>query len=203
MKKLYLFRHGETDWNKEDRLQCSIDIELNSTGLQQAKENAQLLKDFGIEYIYSSPLKRVYRTAQILSEIINVNIEIIDGLKEMNGGDCEGMLKKDVKQLIGIENYEKFYHTPNEILDFRLPNGESKREIRERIFNSVLDICKNTPYNTIGIASHGFVLREFIRALNFQDDSGLKNCECIEAEFNGENIKIIRRIKKDEKTISI
>lgn len=196
MKKLYLFRHGETDWNKEDRIQCSIDTELNKTGLQQAKNNAELLKDFNIKHIYSSPLKRAFKTGQILAKLANIEIETINDLTEMCGGDCEGMLKKDVKQLIGIENYEKFFHSPNEILDFRLPNGESKKEVRERTFNSILNICKNTPYDIIGVASHGFVLREFIRATNFEDDSSLKNCECIEAEFDGENIKIIRRIKK-------
>ncbi|MDD2840538.1 MAG: histidine phosphatase family protein [Rickettsiales bacterium] len=55
MKKLYLFRHGETDWNKEGRCQYSIDIELNETGLQQAKENAKFLQNLGIKHIYSSP----------------------------------------------------------------------------------------------------------------------------------------------------
>lgn len=195
MKKLYLFRHGETDWNKEGRCQYSIDTELNETGLQQAKENAKLLKDFDIECIYASPLKRAYKTGQILAEMINVNIEIVDNLRELKGGDCEGMLKEEIMTLIGIDNYEKFSRTRNDGLDLRLPNGESKKEVRERIFNSVLDICKNTSYETIGIASHGFVLREFIRATDFEDDSGLNNCECIEAEFNGKNIKIVRRIK--------
>ncbi|HSQ98154.1 MAG TPA: histidine phosphatase family protein [Rickettsiales bacterium] len=195
MKKLYLFRHGETNWNLESRIQYLADIELNETGLRQAEENAELLKNCGIEYVYSSPLKRAYKTGQILAELINVDIETINELQELDGGDCEGMLKEDVKKFIGEENYEKFSHSRHEHLDFRLPNGETKREVRDRMFNTILDICKNSEYDIIGIASHGFALREFIRATDFEDDSGLHNCECIEAEFDGENIKIIRRIK--------
>lgn len=196
MKKLFLFRHGQTDWNLEERCQYSIDTELNQTGLQQAKESGILLKDFGIQHIYSSPLKRAHKTAQIVAEVIKVNIEIVEGLREIGGGDCEGMLKTEIMNLIGIENYEKFSRTRNEGIDLRLPNGESKREVRERMFNTIMEISKNTKYDTIGIASHGFVLREFIRTTDFEDDSGLNNCECIEAEFDGENIKIIRRIRK-------
>ncbi|MDD2840537.1 MAG: histidine phosphatase family protein [Rickettsiales bacterium] len=127
--------------------------------------------------------------------MININIEIVDSLRELKGGDCEGMLKEEIMNLIGIDNYEKFSRSRSDGLGLRLPNGESKKEARERIFNSILNICKNTKHDTIGVASHGFILREFIRATDFEDDSGLKNCECIEAEFDGENIKIVRRIK--------
>jgi len=197
MKKLYLFRHGETDWNKEGRCQSSIDTELNEKGLQQAKDNAELLKDFGIEYIYSSPLKRAYKTAQILAEMINVTIETTDELKELRGGDSEGKLKQEVLDLISADNYEKLFNTRNDGMNLRFPNGESKEEARNRIFNTVIKICNNSKYNTIGIASHSAILREFIRTTNFEDDSSLKNCECIEAEFDGENIKIVRRIKNN------
>jgi broad specificity phosphatase PhoE len=195
MKKLYLFRHGETNWNAENRCQFSIDTELNEIGIQQAKLNAELLKNFGIEYIYSSPLKRAYKTAKILADAIGINLKTVDGLKELAGGDCEGMLKCDMMSLVGTDNYEKFSHSRNEGMNFRMPNGESKIEMRERIFNTISAICNETEYSTIGIASHGFALREFIRATDYEDDSGLKNCECIEAEFNGKNFKIIRRLK--------
>ena len=55
-------------------------------------------------------------------------------------------------------------------------------------------------YKIIGICSHGFMLREFLRACNFDNDSGLKNCEIIEAEYDEKNkkLKIIRRIKNED-----
>lgn len=194
MKKIYLFRHGETDWNVLQKMQGSKDIELNEKGIQQAKQNAEFLKDFGIEHIYSSPLKRAYITGKTLADKIGVNIEIVDDLIEANFGKYEGMEKSKIKEEFGEENYEKFFHSRGN-LKLSFPDGETKGEIRNRIFNAVNNICKTTTYNIIAIASHGFVLREFLRALDFEDDSGLKNCEVIEAEFKSGEIKIISRIK--------
>ena len=194
MKKIYLFRHGETDWNKANRIQCSVDTELNEKGIQQAKQNAEFLKNFGIEHIYSSPLKRAYITGKTLADKIGVNIEIVDNLAEAKGGKYEGMEKSKIKEEFGEENYEKFFHSRGN-LELSFPDGETKGEIRNRIFNAVNNICKTTKYNTIAIASHGFILREFLRALNFDDDSGLKNCEVIEAEFENNELKVIKRIK--------
>lgn len=197
IKKIYLFRHGETDWNKIGKLQYHTDIDLNETGILQAKINANALKDKGIQHIYSSPLKRAYKTGKILADLINVNIEIVDNLKEVNGGLWSGKTKTEVKELLGKDNYEKFFHSRNEMLNFRFPDGETKLEARNRIYNCIIDICKNTPYNTIGISSHGFVLTEFTRATNYKDDDTLKNCEYIEAEFDSDTqkIKILKRVE--------
>lgn len=194
-KKIYLFRHGETDWNREGRIQCSKDIELNEKGLQQARQNAEFLRNMGIEHIYASPLKRAYKTGKILADLINVEIEIYDDLREMNGGRYEGMLKEEYKKDFGEENYELFYHTRNDGMDLSLPGGETKQQIRDRIVEVVNRICKTTPYEVIGIASHGLVLREFLRGMDFEDDSGLHNCEVIEAEFGNNRLSILRRIK--------
>lgn len=195
VKKIYLFRHGETDWNKENRYQHSIDVELNETGLKQAELNANMLKNKGIQHIYSSPLKRAHKTAEILANLINVNVEIVEGLREMSGGLAEGMIKDEVIKLVGLENYEKFSHSRDEAMDFGFPGGETKRQIRNRIYNTVLNICKTTPYDVIGIATHGFVLRELIRAVNFENDYGLKNCEIVEAECDNEVFKITKRVR--------
>ena len=71
MKKIYLFRHGETDWNVKNVIQCTKDTELNENGIKQAEKNAEKLKDFGIEIVFSSPLKRAYKTSEILAKKIN------------------------------------------------------------------------------------------------------------------------------------
>ena len=200
MKKIYLFRHGETDWNVKNVIQCTKDSELNENGIKQAEKNAEKLKDFGIEIVFSSPLKRAYKTSEILAKKINKKVEINDSLKELNGGDYEGKPKDEVKKLFGNDNYESFFHTKDKGLDLYFPNGETKIEARNRIYKAVLDICEETNYKIIGICSHGFMLREFLRACNFDNDSGLKNCEIIEAEYDEKNkkLKIIRRIKNED-----
>lgn len=194
-KKLYLFRHGETDWNKAGRLQYSIDTELNEIGLKQAEINAENLKNKGIEHIYSSPLKRAYKMGQVLAEKIGVGISVVDELRELRGGEAEGKTREEVYDMIGIENYNKFSRTRNEALDFGLPGGETKKEVRDRAIKAIMGICETSPYSTIGVASHGFTLREFIRATDFEDDSGMSNCEMIEVEFDNGELKILKRVK--------
>ena len=197
MKKiLYIFRHGETDWNKEGKMQYWTDIELNETGLQQATKNAKILKDKNIQHIYSSPLKRAYKTAEILANTINVDITTIQDLIEFNGDKMTGMVRTEIKDILGEENYEKFFHTKDENLDFRIFNAETKREVRQRSYNCILNICKNTIYGIIGIATHGFFIMEFLRSLNYEDDSKIKNCEVIKAMYDDGNLKILERFEK-------
>jgi broad specificity phosphatase PhoE len=201
MIKIYLFRHGETDWNVIGRIQCSTDIPLNAKGLEQAEQNAESLKDKGIEHIYSSPLQRAKKTAEILADKIGVKVEINKDLREMDGGKWEGKLKKEIIELFGKnENgelkYEIFSHTRSKGMDYGYEGGETKEQVQKRIANCIFNICKTTPYKVIGVASHGFTLRELIRTTDFEDDSGLSNCEIIEAEFDNNKIKILKRIKK-------
>ncbi len=67
---IYIIRHGETDWNKDKRVQGSTDIELNNNGIDLAKLTAQNMKKEGISFdrIFSSPLKRAFQTAEIFAE---------------------------------------------------------------------------------------------------------------------------------------
>ena len=64
---IYIVRHGQTDWNVEGRNQGRTDIELNETGIKQAEEIAKKLEGKKFDMVFSSPLKRAYKTAQIIS----------------------------------------------------------------------------------------------------------------------------------------
>ena len=205
-KTIYLFRHGETNLNRQYnensnnnsiniKLSLPIDIELNNVGQLQAKRNAEILKDRGIQIIYSSPLKRAVQTSSVLASDIGVEIEIVQDLIEFDDGRLSGLNKADFETILS-KNYEKFFNNKDELLDYRiLPNSETKGEARNRIYNCVLDICKKTEYNTIAISTHGFVLKEFLIRSNYSDISRVENCEVIKAEFNGNNLKILERIK--------
>lgn len=186
MKKIYLFRHGETDWNKKGINQGQADIELNKTGLDQAKSNAEMLKDFGIQYIYSSPLKRALKTAQILAEKINVEIEIIDGFKEINLGDMSEKSGDVMKEVLGEEIYKKITggYGEDAALNTPFPNGESRLDLQNRVVKALDYICKNDKHDVIGIAAHAGVLNQVLRNFKFGDVSQLKNCEVIEAEYD-------------------
>ena len=67
MTEIILARHGETEWNVEEVFRGRIDIELNETGMKQAELLAEYLRDVEIDAIYSSPLKRALKTAEIIA----------------------------------------------------------------------------------------------------------------------------------------
>ena len=192
MIKLYLFRHGETDWNKENKMQSRADNLLNSKGLEQAKITAQILKDKNIEHIYSSPLKRAIQTADALKNITNTDIEIVEDLAESDLSVFDGMNIDLFEERIKNGYYKKITGTDNFL---EAMGCESDEHIKKRIFNAILTICKKTSYKTIAISSHGNILKKLLIQCNFPDTSKLSNCEIIEAEFNDGKLEIIKRIK--------
>ncbi len=89
-KQFYFLRHGETDWNLKGITMGQTDIELNATGLKQAEKVAESLKDTKFESVATSPLKRAFQTAQIISEKMNIPLTIIDEFKEISLGSSQG-----------------------------------------------------------------------------------------------------------------
>jgi broad specificity phosphatase PhoE len=91
----YYMRHGQTEWNRIGRTQGQLDVDLNETGLAQARAAAGRLGSLGIATICSSPLKRALRTAEIQAEALGLPIEIVDELKECGLGEMEGRPRTD------------------------------------------------------------------------------------------------------------
>ena len=94
--RIFMARHGETDWNVERRIQGSTDIPLNENGIRQAHSLAGYLerqvvgKGGTITHIFTSPLERAKETAEIVGARLHVPVEAVSGLEEMNFGICEG-----------------------------------------------------------------------------------------------------------------
>lgn len=97
--KLYLIRHGETDWNLQGRLQGREDIELNETGILQAKLCGQAFRDKHIKAVVTSPLKRASRTAEIIRDTILAETLIVE----------EGLIERDFGKLSG-QTFDKKKH---------------------------------------------------------------------------------------------
>ena len=93
--KFYIIRHGQTNWNKEGRIQGKTDIELNEEGIKQAKEAKNILKDYPIDMIVSSTLKRAKKTAEIINEAKNVPIIFKEALEERCFGEFEGKTQQE------------------------------------------------------------------------------------------------------------
>ena len=88
---IYLIRHGETDWNKMRRLQGVTDIPLNACGIELAEKTAEGLKNVPFDRIYTSPLIRAKKTAEIIRGDRPVELVVTDGLKEISFGEYEGL----------------------------------------------------------------------------------------------------------------
>ncbi len=91
LKSFYFIRHGETEWNRQGLIMGQQDIPLNATGLQQAHQAKEILKQESFSTIYTSPLQRTYQTAQILNDALKKEVILENLLKERHWGQLEGL----------------------------------------------------------------------------------------------------------------
>lgn len=176
----FLVHHGETDWNKEEKLINQIDIPLNETGRAQAQAVAKKLKNQKIDLIISSPLKRAYETAKIISEITGAEIVIDKNLKERHCGEAEGLTQQKAKEKYGgeIHSYED-----------SIPNSEKYKEVEERGWKALMKHKKNHHHKNVVIVSHGTTLRMIKKRIkNWSPEEALskpsiKNFEIFEIDL--------------------
>lgn len=128
---IYITRHGETDWNVEGRCAGRTDIELNGTGIEQAKEIKEKLAGIKFDKVFSSPLKRSYQTAKIIS---NIDITIDDRLIERCNGQLEGKLRSDAPKDINFNDPNVGYGIES-IIDFRKRIEDFCKELEENYKN--------------------------------------------------------------------
>jgi probable phosphoglycerate mutase len=132
--KLILVRHGETHWNKDGLVQGGdSDIELNDTGLEQARKLAAFLKNEPITAILSSPLQRAIATAEVIASHHRLPVEIDQGLRELRVGELEGMSVSD----LGTTFSQFLMQWWQEREATKLPNGESLAELQQRAWKVV------------------------------------------------------------------
>ena len=156
MTMFWIVRHGQTDWNLLGRWQGqSPDAPgLNATGLTQALALRDALKDVKFAAIYSSDLFRSLQTAQPIAETLGLTITLEPRLREINLGAWEGMLADDIQALYPRELEERRrnpFHT-------RAPDGESPRDVAERVLPAVDEIAGRHPYDDVLLVSHGLSL---------------------------------------------
>lgn len=170
--KLFLIRHGQTDWNKQGIIQGSTDIELNETGMKQAEETRKSLEGISFDCIFSSPLKRAQQTAEIIRQDDDLPLLCDDRLGERNFGKYEGT---SVNQL----NFTDFWDLGN---TFSTNEEETAKAFFDRVHHFIDDILK-LDYENVLIVAHGGVSLPFYSyfdTLEKQQDYlkyMLKNCE--------------------------
>ena len=106
MKKIYLVRHGVTDWNLEKRCMGRTDIPLNEQGREQAQEIAKKMANIEIDICYASPLLRAKETAETICKGRNIEIIPDDRLMERDCGRAQGQIVTDWSIYIDDETAE-------------------------------------------------------------------------------------------------
>lgn len=182
----YLFRHGETDWNKESRCQGHTNIPLNETGLLQASELAGRMMDFPLEIVISSDLDRAHATGKIVAEKKGIPLKLDARLREMHYGAIEGLIYDEAVKLYGHELWEKFkcFKTENDHACF--PGGETRKQSRERFLASLYEILQTHPETHVGISTHGGVLRSVVHSFLPEDHPmiPIPNCVIYKITYN-------------------
>lgn len=161
--KIYLIRHGETDWNKERRVQGSADIPLNAYGLFLAKKTAEGLQDVPFDVVYSSPLIRARQTAEILRGKREIPVYIDDRLQEMGFGRYEGT---DI-QKAGSDSTDKLHDFIRHPERYKAEDGEDFSQVIERAkaFIEEVLVGLERQYETVMITAHGAFIRCFLRCV--------------------------------------
>ncbi len=156
---LFLFRHGETDWNREGRLQGHTDSPLNSTGLAQAQSLAKSLRPHQLDVVLSSDLLRAWTTAQIVAEASRIPLVSEPGLREANIGAAEGLLWADAKRRFGETLSQRWYAEE----DVAFPGGETGRDLQMRGLAALRRFTAAHPYRRIGVSTHGGMVRQLMK----------------------------------------
>lgn len=190
MTKLYLTRHGETEWNESGIMQGWGDSPLTDLGKLQAIWLRDRIKDLHIDVIYSSPVGRAFNTAKIVKGDKEIPLLTHDGLKEINIGGWEGLNQDQMKEL-GEDNYYNFWNVPSKYNPTN--NGEKFEEVRDRAHKAVNDILEKEKGKNILIVTHTITLKSYLCALENRDIDTLweppfiKQTSLTEIDFNDDN----------------
>lgn len=155
MTRLILVRHAEAEGNIIRRFHGYTDSALTKNGHAQARKAAERLKDEPIDILYSSDLSRAYQTAGYIAQAKNLDVHIIEGLKEINGGDWEDVPWSELPNR-WPEAYEHWESKPHLL---QMPNGESMIEFQKRVVKEVMNIVSQNLGKNICVVTHGTVIK--------------------------------------------
>ncbi|MBM4276478.1 MAG: histidine phosphatase family protein [Deltaproteobacteria bacterium] len=153
MTSIYLVRHGQTAWNKEEIFRGRTDIPLDETGLKQAELAGKYFEQMKIDGIYSSPLSRALQTAHQIARFLRMEVQSLDGLIDMSFGSWEGHAHQEIKE-IDPEAYRRWREEPHLV---RLPGGETLDDVRKRAMASLEGVIERHPEQTLVLVSHRVV----------------------------------------------
>lgn len=164
MKRLFLIRHGETEWNAQNRVQGSVDVPLSARGVAQAEALGDFLKAQACTFdrVYSSDLTRARQTAGIIAGRLGVaGPEASPFLREIHCGEWEGH-SVALLHTVHQEAYDRWRDSP----EVACPGGESVLDVRARVVRFFAEHeAALAPCDNVIVVAHGLINRLFLSVL--------------------------------------
>lgn len=155
MLKIFLTRHGETEWNVQKISQGRKDSKLTELGVKQAELLSARLEDIDFDRIYSSISGRAVKTAEIVRGSKEMEIVKCDRLMEISLGDWEGKKFEDIKKLYP-ERLSNFWERPEL---YTTEDGETFYDVQVRVVEFIDDIRRKHADGNFLIVTHGITLK--------------------------------------------
>ena len=159
--RVFMVRHGATVLSAEDRFAGATNVELSDEGREQTRRLAQRLSREKIAAVYTSPLGRTLETAHILAAPHKLNVQVRDGLREIDHGRWETLTRREVEEKFPEEaaEWEKDPYT------FAPLGGESGLAVTARALPALIELVRNHPGDAILIVSHKATIRLLLSLL--------------------------------------
>ena len=159
MSRLLLARHGQSVSNAVRRFQGAQDVALSELGARQAEALGQAIRRLSIAAVYTSPLERARRTAEIAAAGLGVPLTPVDDLRELSLGEWEGRTVEEIRALPG-DPYEQWVRDPVACLP---PGGEPLPEVQARVVSAMADIAAAHPNGQqVLVVCHGGVISAYL-----------------------------------------
>lgn len=176
--KIFVVRHGQTEWNVIDQFQGQMNSELTELGRSQARSAVEHLLDQGITRAYTSSLGRAMETAEIINEQLGLELEASDSLREMSLGPWEGVLISEAEK----RDPEQFRHFRNTPEHFSLPGAETFGELQARVVAEIQRIANRHAGEAVLVVCHGIAIKSLLLHLY---EKPLKDLRTISTMQNG------------------
>ena len=200
-RHLLLVRHGQSEWNAENRWQGQADPPLSGLGEEQARDAAGRLREVGFSSVVTSDLRRARRTAEILAEALELRLEVDPDLREIDVGDWTGLTQPEIEA-----------QWPGELAAWSEGRsesplgGETRTHLVERARASLARVASGAvPGDRVLVVTHGALIRNLDRALGLRPAS-MSNLggRWYEADGNGSLVagEVVSLADPEDKTLS-
>lgn len=161
MTKVYLIRHGQTEWNQQEIFRGQADVPLDETGQLEARALADRLRETGITAIFCSPLLRAEKTAEIIAAGLGIAAVRVPELTDIDCGGWQGLTLQEVKSQY-ITAYQTWLTEPDK---FTFPKGENLARVRDRVMPVLFKLTQDFDNQAIAIVAHRVINKVIICTL--------------------------------------